>query len=185
MNILTDLEKDLVNAEHWLVDEFGKLKGIIAPAAVKAVEAIQSAEASGIIDAVAEALSPVTKGLSVVINDDIKAGIPVALAIGLGIEGLPANATPAQVEAFGQAILKATGNNNLLVKGTWETNVASQIYGLIQTAITSNAGTANAGTLTLAQIVPLVEQAFQLITAAKAAAAAGNAPEVNSGSLAD
>lgn len=175
MNLLTDLENDLKKAEGWLVGAFSHLKDIIAPAVVKAVDAVQAAEASGIVDAVANALSPVTNGLSVAINNDIKAGIPTALAIALGIQGLPANATPDEIAAFGLAVLKATGDQNLLVKGTWETNLAAQIYGLIQTAIAKNAGTADAGTLTLAQIVPLVEQAFQLAATAKAAASAGTA----------
>lgn len=169
-NILTDLENDLKKAEGWLVGEFSHLKGVIAPAVVKAVDAVDAAEASGILDAVAKALSPVTGGLSVAINDDIKAGLPTAMAIALGIQGLPANATPDEVAAFGLAVLKATGNQNLLVKGTWETNLGAQIYGLIQTAIAKNVGTADAGTLTLAQIVPLVEQAFQLAATAKATA---------------
>jgi hypothetical protein len=171
-NIIKDIETGLVNAEHWLAGEFSHLKGVIAPSAVSVVEAIQAAEASGILDAVAAALAPVTNQLSVVVNNDIKLGIPVALAIGLGIEGLPANATPEDIAAFEQRILVATGNKNILVKGTWESNVGAQIYGLVQTAILSNAGTANAGTLTLAQIIPLIEKAFQAIQAAKAAAAA-------------
>lgn len=167
------VEVGIKDAETFLVDEFGVLKGVIAPAVVTAVNAVSAAEASGVLPAIALALSPVTKGLSVAINNQIEAGLPTAIAIALGIEGLPADPTPAELTAFGQAALNAIEKikGSGAVSGTWQVNLAGQIYGLIQSAIAANAGTAQAGTLTLGQITVLVEQAFEDADADKAAAA--------------
>lgn len=179
MNVITDLENDFIKAEKWLVGEFAVLKGKIAPIVVEAVEAVKTAEASGIVSAIATALSPITKGLSVEVNDAIIAGIPGALSFALGIEGLPANATPAQILAWEQSVLTAVGGQPLAIAGTWESVFGASLYGIIQTAIASNAGTANAGTLTLAQCMSIVEQAFQAYTAAKAAGTSATLPESN------
>jgi len=67
------------------------------------------------------------------IANAINAVIPKILAIELGILGLPANATEAQILAFEQDILKAfnvSANNSKLY-----TELAAQVYGIIQTNI--------------------------------------------------
>lgn len=169
--IEADFETGFKDAETFLVGEFEVLKGEIAPAVVKAITAVQTAEASGVVPAIAAALSPLTKGLSVTINNYIEANLPKALAIAIGLQGFPDSPTQADITNLGQEILTAWGGPSLAAKGTIPTNLAGQVYNLIQTAIAGNAGTAQAGTLTLGQIIVLVEKAFEELTADQTAAA--------------
>lgn len=73
------------------------------------------------------------------IANDINAVIPKILSVELAIEGLPDNATPQQILAFEQSVLKAfsvNANNSKLY-----TELGAQIYGIIQT--TEATGNAN------------------------------------------
>jgi len=140
----------------WVKKTFNTIKVDVAPIAVGIVEDIKNAEANGILPAIANALSTITGGLSVTINADIQAAIPNTLAALLALEGLPSNPTADQITAFENAVLKAISSKSFQQKSALWTTLAGQVYILIATDLKQNNGT-----LTFAQIVTLVEDAYQ------------------------
>jgi|GEM_PF-2812010 len=138
----------------WLKKVFAEIKDF-APVAVSITEQIKAALDSGAVGFLAKVIDGLTHSQ---IAEDVIAVIeqylPKVLAVELAIEGLPANPSDADIAAFEQRILAAfnvTDNKSKLY-----TTLAAQIYGLLKAALE-----ANAGKLTFAQIVALIEQAYQ------------------------
>lgn len=152
MSVITDALK-------WLKKEFTAVKEVIVvkivPLAVTIVEAIKTAEANGILTVVANVLSSITDNISVEVNTFINAQIPNVLAALLAIEGLPANPTEAQIEAFENSIVTAIGGKSALAKSQLWTELAAQLYILIEGQLQTSGGT-----LTYAQIVADVEAGY-------------------------
>lgn len=153
--ILQALGRDAVAVEKWFANAFVDIKTDIAPVLVNVIEAIRTAETDGLLPAIANALSPLTKGLSVEVNNKIAAGIPKALAVALGIEGLPANPTAAQVTAFCDAAITAIAGKEADVKGSAYTETVGQLYVLIESSLESKTG------LTVGAVIVDVEQAYE------------------------
>jgi hypothetical protein len=153
-NILQALGRDAKAVEKWFAEAFVDIKTDIAPVLVSVIEAVRTAETDGILPAIANALSPLTKGLSVEVNNKIIAGIPGALAVALGIEGLPTNPTAAQVTAFCDAAVTAIAGKEADVKGSAYTTTVGQFYILIETSLESKIG------LTVGAMIEDVEEAY-------------------------
>lgn len=136
----------------WLAGVFVSHIVSAAHVAVTVTEAVKTLLANpmvGLLENIADAVT----GTNVPshIADAINGIIPKILAIELSIEGLPADATEAQVLAFEQAILKAfnvTSNNSKLY-----TEIAAQVYGVIQTNISN-------GNTNFANWVTSIEQVY-------------------------
>lgn len=130
----------LVGAWSWFKKTFVDHIQSAATVAVTVAETVKSLLASkeaSILENVADAVTGTQ--VPTAIANDINAAIPKILAVELGIEGLPDNATPEQIAAFEQAILGAfniTNNNSKLY-----TELAAQTYGIIQAHIDN--GTTN------------------------------------------
>lgn len=166
-NILKSIGRDAVAVEQWLAKAFQDVEKDIAPVLVSAIEAIRNAEAGGILPAIAKALDPYTKGLATEINNKIIAGIPTALSIALAIEGLPANATPAQLETWENSVIAAIAGKEAEVKGSAYTKTVTEFYILIQATIASPGGA------TVGKVLVDVEEAYQDLQQNIADAAAG------------
>lgn len=154
-NILQSIGRDAVAVEHWFVKAFNTVEIDLAPAAVKVIEAIRTAETNGILPAIAAALKPITGGLSVEVNNKIIAGIPDALAVALGIQTLAKNPTVDQIQAFESTILTEIGGQELAFKGQAYTKMAAQFAILIATSIGQTGG------LTLAVLIADIEEAYE------------------------
>lgn len=121
--------------------------------AIAVTEGVKTALLDGALGFVADILDTLTKSqIPTEIVSLIQANIYKVLAVELAIEGLPANPSQAQIQAFEEAVLNAFG----LVsdKSKLYTTLAAQIYGIIQAQ-------ANSGTkFTFAQLVSDVEKAY-------------------------
>lgn len=98
------LEQDAIELKTWVKKEFVVIKTDFLPLAVAVTQFANKAEGSGVMDAIAIALSPDTNGLSVEINNEAKIIITKALAIELALEAVPDNATPEQLGATSTAV---------------------------------------------------------------------------------
>lgn len=139
-------------AFNWLTKVFVSHTVSAAPVAVTITEYIKTLLANPVTNTLENIADAVTgTQVPTAIANDINAIIPKILAVELGIEGLPANATPTQILGFEQAILSSfnvTGNNSKLY-----TELGSQIYGIIQTTIAN-------GNTNFAAWVTAIEQAY-------------------------
>jgi len=104
MSLITSIEADATEIGAWFKKEFVVVETNFLPLAVTVTQYAKKAEDSGVIDAIALALSPDTNGLSVSFNNDAKALITQALAIELQLEAVPANATAEQLGATASSI---------------------------------------------------------------------------------
>lgn len=135
---------DILKPFKWLATVFVSHVVSAAPVAVTITEGIKTLLANPVIGFLENIADTIT-GTQIPTNlaNAINAIIPKILAVELGIEGLPVNATPAQVLAFEQAVMAAfnvTSNNSKLY-----TELGAQIYGIIQASIES--GVTNFATL--------------------------------------
>ena len=167
MNILQAIGRDAEAVGKWIGKELTDVEVKVAPVLVSAIEAIRTAEADGVLPAISKALSPITGGLSVTINNDVEAGIPGALAAALGIEALPADKTAEQLTAFGQSVITAIAGQNAAVKGAPYTKTVAQFIILLQTS------GATPGGQTLGKTITDVEEAYADMEQNIADAAAG------------
>lgn len=151
----------------WLKKEFSNLSTKVAPIVVTILSALQAAENTGFVDAIASVLDHVTGGLSDKINAAIKANINKAIAVALAVEAPPdpATATAADIAAWEQKVLTAIGGSALAIKGQlWDT-IGAQLYIELQEIFA-----AGASAPTFGQIVTDIEKAFLQYTADQAAA---------------
>lgn len=156
----------------WLGGILHDIKIKVAPLIVGIIEAVKAAETSGILPAIATVLAPITKNLSVTINNLVQANINTQLAVWLGIEGLPANPTEAQELAFSNAVAVAYEGKKAAetVNGQVEQELGVQLYNIIVKTVGADkvAGT----NVTANQIAGDIEEAYQDYVADQAAAAA-------------
>lgn len=122
-----------IQAWTWLKKNFIDHIQSAAPVAIVITETIKTLLANPVASLLENIADTITgTQLPTNIANQITAIIPKILAVELGIEGLPPNPTPDQILAFEQAVLKAfnvNSNNSKLY-----TELAAQIYGIIQTA---------------------------------------------------
>lgn len=132
--------KKIISVFSWLGKVFVSHAVSTAPVAITITEGIKALLANPVAGFLENAADLITgTNLPTAAVAYIQQLLPKVLAVELAIEGLPENATPAQVLAFEQAILAAfdiTSNNSKLY-----TVLGAQIYGIIQSNIA--AGTTN------------------------------------------
>lgn len=146
------LISDITDAFSWLKKTFIDHIQSAAQVSVTVTETIKTLLANPITGFL-ENLADAVTGTQVPTNiaNAIVGIIPKILAVELGIEGLPANATPAQILAFEQAVMTAfnvTSNNSKLY-----TEIAARVYGIVQANIAN-------GTTNFAAWVTAVEAAY-------------------------
>lgn len=98
------LEQDAIELKTWVKKKFVVIQTDFLPIAVAVTEFANKAEGSGVMDAIALALSPDTNGLSVELNNEAKTIITAGLAIELKLEAVPDDATPEQLGATATAV---------------------------------------------------------------------------------
>lgn len=149
---------------------FHSLKITVAPMVVSILELVQTAEDTGLLPGIAKIIDDMTKGkVAEDINTAIKAGVLNAIALFLGIEGLPANPTEQQEKDFSAAVLNAVLSKKAQqsVPGKVISALGVDIYDIIQKSVAAHTD----GTkVTAAEIIEDVELAFQDAQALIAAA---------------
>jgi hypothetical protein len=155
--IIQTIEKDLLWLKSKITTEVKVIQTNVVPIVITIVEGIKKNEDNGVLPAVASILGTITSNLSVTINNDIEAFIPRTLAGLLAIEGLPANPTTEQVQAFETAILTAIGGLNFVNKTKLWSTLGAQLYTLINDALN---GTTTGTPLTFAKIVAIVDAGY-------------------------
>lgn len=124
--------------------------------AITVTEYIKQGLDTGILGAIAKALDSITGHVSTEVLAFLQAEIPKALAVELAIQGLPANPTADDIATFEKEILTVIGGKDLVSKSKLWTTFSVQVFTLVQAALK-----ANNDNLTFAQIVALIEQAYQ------------------------
>lgn len=146
------LISDLVTAWSWLKTKFidhiqsGDKVAIVITQTIKT---LLTNPIAGFLENIADTVT--NSQLPTAIVNTLIGIIPKILAVELGIQGLPDNATPAQISAFEQSVMAAfsvTSNNSKVY-----TTLAAQIYGIIQASIAN-------GKTNFADLVADVEQAY-------------------------
>lgn len=143
----------LVPVWQWFKKVFvdhTKSGATVAVAITETIKAILNNPVAGFLENVIDAVTHTQ--LAANIAAAVNALIPKILTVELGIEGLPDNPTPDQILAFEQSIMKAFGVTSSTSK--LYTTLAAQIYGIIQTTLSTTPGT-------FANWVSAVEQAYQ------------------------
>lgn len=144
--------KAIISAWSWFKKTFVDHTQSAASVAVTVTETIKVLLANPVVNLLENVLDTVTgTQIPAEIATKINSIIPKILAVELGLQGLPANATADQILAFENSILKAfdvTANNSKLY-----TVLSAQIYGIVQNAIAN-------GTTNFAGWVDAVEQAY-------------------------
>lgn len=121
--------------------------------AIVTTEAVKTALVNGVAGFIAEVLDGLTKSqVPTEILTLVQNNISKILAVELGIQGLPANPTEADILAFEQSVLTAFSVTS--DKSKLYTTLAAQIYGIIKTQ--ADSGTS----FTFAQLVSDVESAY-------------------------
>lgn len=176
------LEKDIDLLEAWFQKEWDVVEDKVIPVVIKAMQDVRIAETSGALPAIATGLAPITKGLSVEINDFINQESINILADALAIQTVPIlkTATEDEITAFESAVALALGGKTFQEESAIYVKVTADWYIMIKTALNENDGT-----LGYAQIVALVFAMYQKyiddITVAAAQAAQTNAEKSKEG----
>lgn len=143
---------------------FGKVlhsfKVSVAPMVVGILEAVQGLEDTGLLPGLAKIIDTATGGKGAeTINADLKAALPKAIAVFLGVEGLPANPTEQQEKDFETAILNAVVSKKAqqTVPGQVISALSIQIYDLIKKIAADHA---DGSAVKAAEIVTAVEEAW-------------------------
>jgi hypothetical protein len=154
----------------WIDGIFHGAKIKLAPIVVGILQVLKGGETSGVLPAIAQALSGITKGLSVEINTLLTNNINNAIAAFLALEQLPANPTTAQLEAFGTAVLTAIEGKKATQTVTGQVNV--NLGAILYTAIANTIGADKIANLkvTVGQIAIDVENAYAQWVASEASA---------------
>lgn len=130
--------------------------------AVAITEGVQTALKSGVVGALADAISaifPNVKHVPQDVVDELAKQIPRILASELALQGLPDNPTPDQVLAFENAVLEAFGVHDN--KSKLYTVLGAQILGILKKY-------SDGSTPTFASLVTDLEDAYQLYLQDKA-----------------
>lgn len=160
----------------WLGNIFHDVKVKLAPIIVGILQAVKGGETSGVLPAIANALSPITKGLSVTVNNLLSANINNALAAFLGIEALTSSPTEAQLDAFGLLVMTAIEGKKATEDVKGQTNVL--LGAILYTTIANTIGADKIADLkvTAGQIATDVEESYVDWQTQEAAAADPSTP---------
>ncbi len=140
---------------HWFSKAFNNIKHDAAPVAVAITQYLKTALDSGLLKTIADLIpGDIGKEVLAVLQN----AVPKALAIELGLEGIPDNATPDQIQAFILSVEKAIGGKSWQEKSEFWTKFSVNIYNTIQTDINNSPDHAS---ISFAQIVELIEETYQ------------------------
>lgn len=155
---MNDLQKDVQLLENWFQKEWDIVEDKVIPVVIKAMQDVRIAESSGILPAIATALAPITKGLSIELNNFINQKSINILADALAIKTVPilATATEDEIIAFESAVALALGGKSFQQASAIYVKVTADWYVMIKDAINENNGT-----LGYAEIVSLIFNMYQ------------------------
>lgn len=140
----------------WFAKAGKTIEHDAAKLAVIITEALKTGVGEKCLDIVGYIVDYLTKsGVGTEDVAKLKLILPNLMSIALGLEAPPDQATPEQLTAWGEAVLKALGINSDASK--LYTTLAADLAKDIQTKIYANQGKP----LTFAQWVAIVEDAFQ------------------------
>lgn len=142
----------------WFKKVFADVQTSIAPIAVTITEGLKTALDSGVLPAIVKLIPDgIGDAVSAYLTANGDAILAKALAIELGIEGLPANATEAQIQTFTTSVITALAGSSALAKSKLWSTIAYQFYDLVAQALAES----TTSSLSYAQIVALIEKAYQ------------------------
>lgn len=162
----------------WIGGIFHTIKVKVAPVIVSILEVIKGAEESGVADAISKFIDDALKThIAEDINAQVKKRIYDAIALFLGIEGLPDSPTPDQIKAFVAVATQALAGKVAAesVKGKVYQDFGIQLYTIIQSQV--DAAKLSNNPVTANQIAGDIEEAYQDYVAAEAAIASGTDPD--------
>jgi hypothetical protein len=151
----------------WFAKLFKWAKVDAAKIAVAITEGVQTALKSGVVGALADAISavfPNVKHLPQDVVDELQKWIPKVLAAELALQGLPDNPTEQDILDFENKVMAAFGVHDN--KSKLYTTLGAQVYGILKKY---SEGTSP----TFAQLVLDLEEAYQDYLKDKAEADAG------------
>lgn len=120
----------------WFKKTFNNVKNNIAPVAISITEAIKHSLDNGMLPEIATIFDHITGShVSSDIIAAIKVNIDKVMLSELALQGLPDNATPEQITAFEQAILKAFTGKDSFGRSKLFTTLAVQIHADLQTLL--------------------------------------------------
>ncbi len=154
-SIFADIWKFVQHTFSWLAKDADKV-------AIAITQDLNLAINSGLIDMLVSALAPVTGQLPAEVLATLKPLIPKILALELSLQGLPDNATPEQIGAFAEEVLQAFQKASTFKQTKIYTTLAAEIYNVIQEHLKID------GKLTFADVVDIIEKAYQGWVLAKA-----------------
>lgn len=154
----------------WIGGIFHDAKVKVAPVVVGILQVLKGGETSGLLPAIAKALSGITDGLSVQVNTLLTNNINNAIALFLGLELLPATPTVAQLDAFGLAVLTTVEGKKATQDVAGQVNV--NLGAILYTTIANTIGADKVANLkvTAGQIAIDVEESYVTWVASEAAA---------------
>lgn len=140
----------------WFKKAFTSVKTDGAKIAITITQGIKVALADGVLPAIGSVVDSVTGGhVGAEAIALLNANIYKILALELAIQGIPDSPTQADIQSFGDSVIKAISGLDATGKSKLYTSFAAQVYGIIQVDV--NKGTP----ITFAQLVADVEEAYQ------------------------
>lgn len=162
------LKSILHDVGAWFSKAFKTVRDDADKVAITITQGLKLALDSGLVKVVTD-LIPGT------LDDDIvkflQTAIPKALAIELSLQGLPDNPTPDQVKTFIDLVVKNVASKNWQAQSEFYTSLSVNLFNQIEQDFNQNPDAAN---LSFAQIVAVIESAYQQIKDHNAAQAAGD-----------
>lgn len=140
---------------HWFAKAFANIKKDAAPVAITITEYLKNAVDSGLLKTITDLIPG---KMDDAVLEILKVALPKALAIELGLKGLPDNATPEQIQEFILSIEQAIGGKSWQQKSAFWTKYAVEVYSIIETQINNSPDHEN---LSFAQIVKIVQDAYE------------------------
>lgn len=151
----------------WIGKFFHKVKDDGAKIAVSITQGVKLFLQSGVADGLASVIDGIVgNSIAESVVSVLKANINKILAVELAIEGLPDNPTAQDILNFENAAITAVTGLNPYGKSKLYSLLASQIYSDVQEQLNGNT------TLTFAQIVTIIGDAYNDYAADEAANAA-------------
>lgn len=164
----------------WLGNIFHTVKVKIAPAIVSILNIVQGLEKVGIVDGVAKVVDTAFKTkLAEDANALVKANILTQIALWTGVAKLSADSTEADIKAFDDAVLAAVLSKKAAqsIPGQVASDLGAQIFQIVKTTIGD--AQVHETSVTAADIIADIEEAYQDLLADIAAANAAAAEETN------
>lgn len=141
----------------WFDKVFISVKDDFDKVAITITEGLKTALDSGILPTIVRIIPNVGPELSAWLTKNGDAVLAKALALELGLQGLPDNPTASQLEAFESEVITALAGSSAAAKSAIWTKVAVRWGQELDTALNESSN----GNLTFAQWVSLIEQAYQ------------------------